>query len=591
MTTKERKKKALLFGGTDGHGITMTAISEKNLRREKYAVTTVCRFEKDLPTTKNLKKTDLPEDCGTGSPEFFWGRTFLNWDYSGLNDSDLIVVVDIPLPIRQRLDFSAADEAIEKIGELTWRGIRVVLIDHHKRAITHYGKSIENDAELVFTIGAEQYCHYGKPNDHALFWGARGAICDRDPSMLPVEEDEFAPFQMIEQDASWLDLEKKNNESLLDRILCDNRIIPNVSEEATKPKEYPFNKKVSFVKRLAPLGGFKQLDVACAANKTLYGVGVTHDCTAIQVINYWKIPSLPLALQLPQYRDTVGHDSALVIPLDSSDCTAAEQRMNEICDLLNSEKMENPESFSDEADAIGYISRVFKEVIFPMKLTNHGWNHVETVLANARLLGSISNLTDYQQKILNWSALFHDIGNAAMAYKTEYGYPLDVKDYDEAREKHQEYTVQILKHWYQQGLFKDLIPKEDLSKICTLCKHHRKISGMPDDRKLWTLCSLLRIADALDKTKSRARRHDDGTPYSKIKDKLPIDSIPHWEGQRAIDSIRLYLSRNQIKFEFLVTDRKSANFIINDFKAELKPLKGIIPEWKVIRIPVPRKVS
>jgi hypothetical protein len=211
---------------------------------------------------------------------------------------------------------------------------------------------------------------------------------------------------------------------------------------------------------------------------------------------------------------------------------------------------------------------------------------VETVIANAQLLGSVSNLSNHEQTLLNWSALFHDIGNGAYASRDEYG--LNVESEKEARDKHEHYTVQILRKMQENGLFENLIPEKDLDIICEICAKHRKKTDLPKDPHVRELCSLLRLADALDKTKSRSRRNDERMRYSDIKQLLEktnniesIESMQHWEGQRAIDSIRLHISRNHIIFEFLVTDPEKADFIIDDFKKELEPLTEIIPPWEI----------
>ena len=590
METVNKKKKALLFGGTDGHGITMTVISEKNLST-KYTVERVCRYQRTLPQGNNIPRDALPKDCGTSSPEFFWGSTFLTYDYIHLERGDLVVVVDIPLPLKQRLGFSAAEDAIRKIRELTDREIRVILIDHHKRAITHYGNAIKSGAELIFSIGAEQYCHYGRPDEFSRFWGARGAICDRDTSMLPVEDDEITPFQHMEQDAAWLDKEKENLEQLILKIMRDDRHIPSMSVTSEDSEVHPSKGNVSYIEKLKPSTGFKQLDGACAVNHTSYGVGIVTDCTAVLVINYWKTEmfndwkkrTLPVALKLPRYLGTAGHDTALVISLDSSDCRKAKERMHEIIEVLNSDRIEKTEWLVSEADAIDYFAQVFRTIPIAYNLTMHGWNHVETVIANTQLLGSISNLPNHEQTLLNWSALFHDIGNGAYASRDEYG--LDVESEKEARDKHEHYTVQILRKMQENGLFENLIPEQDFDIICEICAKHRKKTDLPKDPHVRELCSLLRLADALDKTKSRARQNDNGLRYSEVKKMLEQEknfkSIQHWEGQRAIDSIRLQISRNHIIFEFLVTDREKADFIIDDFKKELEPLTEIIPPWEI----------
>jgi len=273
MNQDKRGKKAVLFGGTDGHGATMTVISEKNLTREGYDVTRVCDFKGDLRRGTDLGKTDLPVDCGTGFPEYFWGFTFLNYNFSGLQMGDIVVVVDIPLPIQINLGFSAADEAIEKIGELHRNGIRIVLVDHHKRAITHYGKAIEKGAEVIFSLGAEQYCHYGAPDAYSRFWGTLGAICDRDPSMLPVEADEKKPFEEMERYAAWIDLKKQNLPFLLETIENDERESLADQKMTLRLPTSRLEENVTIVDRVTKSGGFKELDAACARDDTLYGVG------------------------------------------------------------------------------------------------------------------------------------------------------------------------------------------------------------------------------------------------------------------------------------------------------------------------------
>jgi hypothetical protein len=607
ITDEKPGKKAMLFGGTDGHGITMTAISYRNLIKEGYEIdpdlNKICKFVKGLPRSKReVSKEDIerkcPEGCGTGSPEFFWGHTFLQEEFDD-PDLALIVVVDIPLPLQVNLNYSAADEAIKKIKDLCAKKIRVVLVDHHKRAITHYGKAIDAGAELLFSIGSEQYCHYGLPDEYSFFWGSRGAICDRDSSQLPLEKDEFCPFSVKEHDADWLDIEKKNLQALLKKILEDDRFIPGVSEPQMDI-DYCVQGSVAAVKRLNPdndektMGGFKQLDYLCSRTKSAYGVGINDKGTTIHVINYWKINSLPVALLLSQYRDeSFGHDTGVVIAFNERDPENITKKFEEIIDRLNSQKIIRSDTGNSEADAIGYISHVFHDVPIATHLTKHGWNHVETVLANARLLGYLSNLNDKDQAILNWSALFHDLGNAAMSYKDKYN--LKVTDHQEARDKHEEYTVQILHGMQEEGMFSGVIPGKDLEEITDLCLRHRKKRELPENQRLMKLCVLLRIADALDKTKSRARENDAGDLYSKVRKKLLCDenivSIMHWEGQRAIESIRLNITKSRIVFEFFVSDKEKAQFIICDFKEELAPLQNRsvegIPTLEVKVFPVP----
>lgn len=588
------QKKAILFGATNGHGATMTIISERNLRREGYDVTTVCKHLPGLSQRKSLGKSDLPDDCGTGSAEYFWGFTFRTYDFSELRPGDIIVVVDIPLPVRVNLTFSAADEAIERIGELHERGIRTLLIDHPKRTITHYREAIERGAEVTFVLGVEEFCHYGSPDVYSRFWGRIGAICDRDPSVLPVEPEEVEQFEEMERLAAVVDdMKRRDFLSLLEVIRRDDRGDLVHQESAFQPPESCVNGNVSIVRRLNKDIRFKELDAACAINDTQYGVGINDDCSAVQVISYWKklrpaednrTPALPVALRLPQHRsDRFGHDNALTIVLDNKDCNAASGLLDEIVGVLNSTRIKADTTLKSREDAIDYIASIFSEIPTPYFLTMHGWNHVETVLGNARILGmAAGGLTPEEQTLLDWAALFHDLGNGAVSYKDEYHLIVSGDDGGaEARDKHELYTVQILTEWNKEGRFKDIIMEDDLRIISDLCYRHRKRSSLPKDPDLRKLCSLLRVADALDKTRDRARYNDDGKPYSQIKDSLPEESVEHWEAQRAIDAIRLHMRREAIVFEFLVTDNEKSDFIIKDFCEELKPLKGTIPPWEV----------
>jgi hypothetical protein len=594
MDESTGKKSAILFGGTDGHGITMTAISERNLCEEEYTVETVCKYCKLPRRDKPFEKDELEKDYGTVNPEFFWGRTFLFYDFSQLEPGDIVVVVDIPLPLQISLAFSAADEAIVRIKELIGRGVRVILIDHHKRSITHYDKARRAGADVIFTIGSEQYCHYGNPGKYSLFWGRIGAACDRDPSVLPIEEDEFEQFRELERCAAWVDNAKRDIPLLLGIIRNCDCVVPSYDPGMSRPPAYCVRGDVAFIEKLKMDVGFKQLDAACAASGTGFGVGISEDASTLLAINYWKSPqlhrwknaALPVALQLYEDRNKAGHDTAVWVKLDKPDIDAAKQRMHEVIDLLNFRRIPPTTSrLANDADAVDYISRLFQEIPPAYYLTIHGWNHVETVLANVRLLGAVSGVTEAEPRPLDWSALFHDIGNGAVKYD------VGARSPDEARENHHEYTVKILRRWQEEGRFEKIIQHDDLDVICELCERHRKKSDPPGDPRNAKLCALLRIADALDKTRSRARVNDEGIPYSEVRERWEregkTEPTRHWEGQRAIDSIRVHLDQEHITFEFLVTDEAKADFIIKDFEAELTPLEKLIPptEIKITHVP------
>ncbi len=629
MAIEKQRKKAILFGGSDGHGITMTVISERALNCKGYDVTTVCRYESN--TRKDPCTKDYPVDCGTGQAEFFWGRTFPKWDYSSLMPDDVVMVVDIPLPVQQQItEYSAAAAGIHTIKNLCKEGKRVILVDHHSRALTDYGQAIEAGAELIFSVGPVRYAHYGIPDDYSLFWGSIGAICDRDGSMVPMEADESYLLSPFEGYAGWLDHAKffagkpeSPSKDPLPLIRADYRKKLSNSETALKIDEdrIVVRENVAFIEKLTDLKGFKELDTACRIKGTPYGLGIGTNSAGhryILVINYWKEQSTPVALHLHKFRNVAGHDSGINIPV--SDDHDAHAIANAYIDILNSKQLGESGKISADPDVIDYLIQAFAEskIHIPEWLTIHGWPHIQTVFANVQLLGTLLNCSESDQKILNWSALFHDLGNAALNYKNcnlsqEY-----ISDSETVRDHHHQLTVEILNYWRTEGFCKgkdgkpDPISDNDFEVICELCLRHRKSMDLPEDEHKKLLCSILRIADGLDKTKSRARKNDKNQLWSQVYKDLVIReqnqnqdpggaekariSRRNWEGQRAIETIRLYIRqrnhRNDILFEFLVTDAAKAEFIINDFKAELKPLQesqihGIdLLDVKIRRVPL-----
>nr|WP_321352818.1 hypothetical protein [uncultured Methanoregula sp.] len=607
MKNIQQKKKAILFGGTDGHGITMTAISERALKCQGYDVETICRYP---DKTLSLPLTIDPTECGTGIPEYFWAFTFTNWDYSLLGPGDIIMIVDIPLPIPQQIsEFSAAEKGVEKIRQLCSDNKRVILIDHHKHALTHYGKAIDAGAELQFSLGPVKYTHFGIPDDYTLFWGSIGAVCDRDPSTLPIEPEETDVFAMLELQALWLDkakLDLNKTGNPLDIIRNDDRQSVT-SDLSLESQIYAFDKAVTFVPELGKLG-LKKLDAACAKNNTPYGVGIginRENQHYIVVINYWKLDSIPVALKLHKWRDIAGHDSAVTIPMKNRQ--SAEKNAKKIIAILNSNGIGTPGQKNKDPDVIDYLVGAIEKSHsdIPVWLTIHGWPHIETVFANTQLLGTLMNCSKADQTILNWSALFHDLGNGANQYAKECSLNEEyTKDNKTVRKFHHLLTVDILKCWRKKGFCKagnlgnELITDDDFQTICELCFRHRKDSEKHMDPAKERLCSLLRIADALDKTKSRARKNDSGDPASKVLKNLAIqntpdswESIKNWEGQLAIETIRLHITQknkqNHIVFEFLVTDRQKAGFMIEDFKKELKTLDKNIATWDVKTVLIP----
>lgn len=595
-------QKAILFGHTDGHGIAMTAISEKNLIDEGYDVTTVCEYSRKNPDTGKY--------CGTGIVELFWKETFQCYDYSDLQSNDLVVIVDIPLPIQDDSSSSIASEAVKKIKELSDKGIRVIIVDHHKRSMTHYGEAMQNGTEVLFCAGTVKYCHYGPPREDMLIWGKIGAICDRDYTMRPVEADEMEPFKKLEKYAGWLHNVRSNIPDTMSTIL-EGRI-PNINDvnnhtvqqpEVQQP-ESTIKENVSLInENLNHSERFKQLEKACKDNKTPYGVGISDNDTipvtvTVTIIKNWNEKLLlPLIFKLPRDTKWKGHDDALFKDFGSRD--EAVEFANKIISVLNSPKINKVALPSSMNEFFDYILKLFGRVNIPQYLTKHAWGHVENVLANAQLLGMLSKLNKDEQRILNWCALFHDIGNAAASDEFYYLFKEDQDALKDPRRKHEQHTNTILVDWEEKGYFEGIISKDELKIIREVCLGHRNDPNtLPSEDPGKKLCTLLRIADALDRTKDRARVNDNNVVYSELSKEVDgvaiLDevAIKHWDSQRAIDAIRINAKADKIVFEFIVTNKKDAEFTLEKFKEELDNLKhadnlyGVIPnpEIRVVEI-------
>jgi hypothetical protein len=514
-------RKAILFGGTDGHGAVMSIISERNLRNEGFEVTTVCKYVVTKPGEP------LPQNCGTGQPKTFWGITFPNWDFSGLSTGDAVVVVDIPLPVAEQGDKSlpdAAERGLAKIGELTARGIRVVLVDHHKVTETLYGRARDLGAEVIVASTA-MTTHYGEHDEFAERWGRIGAIVDRDPSVLPVSEEEelladgldgavkrqvgkFPDLQDVGLQET-LEIFRRGDEEEIKQYLLKH--VGSVPE----PERLEVHGNVVYAGTLEPRFGFKQLDIACRRTGKPYGVGLNLSRGgAVVVVTYWKSQALPAALKLG-LTSFIGHPSALVVPVASTgqpatpeEAAATEAKAREIIERLNAEEPQGPNGGAGNSGAGGlyaHVARFLRSVRIPFFLTEHGWGHVERVLAHARSLGSLFGLSEAQQRILDWAALFHDVGNGASSVYPELG----LSD-EEARKRHEEYSARMIREWSAQGLFEGLVTPEETELVARLALAHRKTRPLPGDRDERFLTVLLRVADGIDIDARRAQRNDQG---------------------------------------------------------------------------------
>jgi len=544
------KRKALIMAGTDGHGATMGVVSHLNLEAEGYETELFCKY---------------PE---TGRPSQFWGQTFQR----DLSDYKLVVVTDIPLPEPDGYFPNAVADGIAKIQELVNQGIRVVLVDHHKVAETHYGRARDAGAEVILTSSAST-CFYGEPSEFSEKWGRIGAICDLDSAVLPVTEEE-------EKIALGLDVGVRTNmKETLEAIKSDN--VAYFAEKGFLPEvpgKITVQGNVAMVSELTGQWAFKQLSRICQETGCDYAVGLNFERgAAVHAVTFWKSNALPVALKLGLAR-FIGHGSAIVLPVGNTlptpdeDKAKAKSLMMELVERLNTEEPignGNSHNGGDASNLFGYVSAFMRRVHVPFFLTLHGWGHVEHVIGNARSLGSLFGLNNDEQRLLDWAALFHDVGNGA---STVYGV-----DEKEARERHHEFSAMMILEWKAQGLFRDILSDEDVETVAELCLRHRKKMSLPEDERMRLLEVILRVSDGMDIDARRAQRNDQGAFFEELD--LPKESIRHWEGHRAIEALRLRTGE-AVTFEVIVSDPTKAAFQVAEITKELAPLTEFC-DWEV----------
>lgn len=539
-------RRAIVFAGTDGHGACMGVISRRNLRAEGYETTLECRY---------------PE---TGRPSQFWGQTFVQAD---LHDYEVVVVVDIPLPEPDGIFPNAVPDALTKIRELTAAGTRVVIVDHHKVTESHYGRAREAGAEVVLTSTASS-CFYGAPTNFSERWGRLGAICDLDDAVLPVTEEEESLALGIDTAV------RQDLAAALEAIEADNvAYFADKGEMPEIPGKVQVVGNVAYADELTARWAFKQCGFLAGERGTDFAVGLNFTRgAAVHAVTHWKSNALPVALVLGLTR-FIGHGKAIVLPVSQEDTlitrAQAQAKAWELIACINTgDPLADPGG--EPNSLFGYVSALMRRVHIPEFLTLHGWGHVEHVVANARSLGSLFDLTEREQRLLDWAALFHDVGNGA---STVYG----VSE-KEARERHHEFSAQMIREWCTDGLFRGILPDEGIEVVADLCLRHRKKMPLPEDPRMRLLCLLLRVADAMDIDSRRAQRNDEGRFYEDLD--LPDESRPHWEGHRAIAALRL-VANSGLVFQFVVTDLEKAAFQIDQFTQELAALTEFGIDWKV----------
>lgn len=167
----------LVIGGPDAHGVSMAVVSAQYLET------------KGAKATIYVGSPVIREGKGATHPGAFYTKTLPEFDVKGY---DRVVVADIPLDFSRQLEQSE-DELIKLSSKLhadrQQRSLSpiehpVIYLDHHQT--TQFQK--DSPYVLVKWVPKAEECRLGVEDSKI----ARiGAICDRDSSALPINEDEM----------------------------------------------------------------------------------------------------------------------------------------------------------------------------------------------------------------------------------------------------------------------------------------------------------------------------------------------------------------------------------------------------------------
>jgi len=184
-------QKILVIGGPDAHGVSMAVASAQYL--EKRGAKVVIYVGSPV----------IREGRGATHPGAFYKKTIPELNVEGY---DRIVIVDIPLDFRDlknserqlisltsKLDRDRERRKLPKILK------PVIFLDHHSTTIfeeawepeigqTPPPKNLESHGYILKIVEKAELCHLGsEPSKIARI----GAICDRDPTTLPITEEEM----------------------------------------------------------------------------------------------------------------------------------------------------------------------------------------------------------------------------------------------------------------------------------------------------------------------------------------------------------------------------------------------------------------
>jgi len=297
----------LIIGHHDGHGTICTALSKIYIQ-EKYKTTTSIYIKHK----KVINQNEIINYDGTNKPEIFWQYGLVNIT-KNYTDLSKIVTVDIPPPTGMG----------PKFKQIILNNPKLVVIDHHEFV------RLFNIPRYVFTTAMK--CYYGSWDNsfhsreeiHKL---ARiGAICDRDPSVLPVSAEE--EILALKIDAAI----RSKGSILVANAIVENQLKEILHNVSIKPVSSVYPDEIGdnyiIATRLTEGWAHKQLDYLLDKYNKVYGIGVFknefNNKHYYIIVKHWKKTKCQRVIDFinklknpdtgQNFKDYYGHPDAITI--------------------------------------------------------------------------------------------------------------------------------------------------------------------------------------------------------------------------------------------------------------------------------------
>lgn len=198
-------------------------------------------------------------------------------------------------------------------------------------------------------------------------------------------------------------------------------------------------------------------------------------------------------------------------------------------------------------DIPDWASKVTKSILNSLKAKDsHTYFHCLRVGKTARLLGKSVGLSDYEQKVLEYSGIFHDIGKIAVPDDVLFKPARLTRDEYRMMKLHPLQSVEIINPLIDDPFFKDVAPAVEL--------HHERLDGTGypyglEDKDIPLLTKIVSIVDSVDAMVSTRPyckgmpmervigelRRCSGTQFDADLVKIYIEAYRHWSKEKAVD--------------------------------------------------------